>query len=931
MKYLRIKPFKELRAADIESESDSDKIEIIQTKVSGSKRTSNDDCIALDAGVGDSTKKLKLESALARPRTPGPASTSGGGGRETKLSSVQVLGHELLYKQHAAAVMFKKSSVMELLMDKMPFEQQSPQLESVIDNSRSNGDENKKAFISWSKIKMVLNGGLLDLSIREAMIKHGGRTFAPNDDLILLNAEKVKFKVKNGMVYLEVLSAFTSLGRLHEALTCTWTRVDSILAEAGLSLKAAFKRKAIGDSSNSSSHAVSRNYITLQAFSLVSHDNNKVKSAIDNLIGIVDTIKGQQNKICTEIQQTVNMILRMSCIVPADSSQEEDSSSGSGSQQLEQKYCDNSQCGRGYHYVSRCCSKVHSFNICDQEIGYVRRHGKVFLEKCSAFALIGRLYVIRCSDYKKVDNILLQNSNKKCVNDYFLFEREGFVRNLRTHISLDGFVTLLEAGFDVSGHEDLLKSVLELRNTYQTLRRESCEDFETIDLSSSEGDTETEAEKVKGSSSGLESEDLSPTTARRRLNSFHDYDSDDDSNIESGQANQITDFVEMLGVQIPVQIFNEKIYVDRGALLKVASQQLQYGIKNIDKILCDDLASEDGDYLMYQGRQKVFLSVLALQKLLASEKLDSFDFKDGLVQDIFNILRNFNGEKSQILSLPSFEDIKYKLVNGIVYLDAQKVLKLAGFTSAYFLQPPAKANLFLCRVLAERGVNTHHCFCKHGKSKYAFISIAATSVLLRSDIGHLKDNDKSFQLIEEIMEALNTQNILRKSSDKQEMCIKVLDEYPAIKYKILDGKLFLHRKSSFECLELEASVLSSRRGYTALNTILRHHGLELDSCYLASRQQRYCYISVVALAALLQSQEPLIVCLPNKDRFLAGLLGVLQQAAIATLGLQREPGPGTRTLELDNEEAIEMKAEDGSVYLDMETAFKISGLQDQVN
>ena len=54
MKYLRIKPFKELRAADIESESDSDKIEIIQTKVSGSKRASDDDCIALDVGVGDS-------------------------------------------------------------------------------------------------------------------------------------------------------------------------------------------------------------------------------------------------------------------------------------------------------------------------------------------------------------------------------------------------------------------------------------------------------------------------------------------------------------------------------------------------------------------------------------------------------------------------------------------------------------------------------------------------------------------------------------------------------------------------------------------------------------------------------------------------------------------------------------------------------------
>merc|ERR1719225_1076383 len=134
------------------------------------------------------------------------------------------------------------------------------------------------------------------------------------------------------------------------------------------------------------------------------------------------------------------MILRMSCIVPADSSQEEDSSSGSGSHQLEQKYCDNSQCGRGYHFVSRCCSKVHSFNICDQEIGYVRRHGKVFLEKCSAFALIGRLYVIRCSDYKKVDTILLRASSKDDIGEFFMFEKEGMSRNLRTHIALDAFI-----------------------------------------------------------------------------------------------------------------------------------------------------------------------------------------------------------------------------------------------------------------------------------------------------------------------------------------------------------------------------------------------------------------------------------------------------------------------------------------------------------
>ena len=52
--------------------------------------------------------------------------------------------------------------------------------------------------------------------------------------------DKVKFKVKNGVVYLEVLSAFASIGRLHEALSGKWADVDSALSLAGVSLKAAF-------------------------------------------------------------------------------------------------------------------------------------------------------------------------------------------------------------------------------------------------------------------------------------------------------------------------------------------------------------------------------------------------------------------------------------------------------------------------------------------------------------------------------------------------------------------------------------------------------------------------------------------------------------------------------------------------------------------
>ena len=35
------------------------------------------------------------------------------------------------------------------------------------------------------------------------------------------------------------------------------------------------------------------------------------------------------------------------------------------------------------------------------EIGYIVRSGVVFLVKCSAFAALGRMYVIRGSDYRE--------------------------------------------------------------------------------------------------------------------------------------------------------------------------------------------------------------------------------------------------------------------------------------------------------------------------------------------------------------------------------------------------------------------------------------------------------------------------------------------------------------------------------------------------
>ena len=919
MKYLKIKPFKELQAVESLSESDeSDKIEIIEVpgnnSRAGSKRTG--------APVQhDIDKKMKLETSAEMITAPEQVTS------EPRLSSVQVMGHDLLYKQHAASVLFKTSSVMELLSSKMPL-QQSKQLESVVDKSASD----KQAFISWTGLKIVLKGGLLDLAIRETMMKE-----ADHSESLTLNHEKVKFKIKNGTVYLEVFSAFSALGRLHEALAGNWVSVDIALAAAGVSLKAAFKKKAGGEGAG-----VSRSFITLDAFMIICSDE-QLKKQVSRLIDQTEVMKKQSHKISTELQQTVNMIQRMSFIVPETSSDDQETPGSRGDHRTGHwrlKTCDRGQCGRGYHLTSRCCARNHSFRIADKDIGYLRRNGQLYLEKCAAFDLICRLYVIRCSDYKRVDKILIKQSGKETVDDFFLFDRDGAVKSVRTHISLNAFIVLIEQGFDASGLPDLLSEIMKIKMLYQDIsqqqhddsRRYSCEDIETIDLSSSEVDTDDKdsvsisskidvetTDKVKETnSSEVESEDQNTDAKveRKRLKSFHDYDSDDDSNMECGRA--ISEFVELLGVQIPVQIHSEKLYVDKNALVKVAGQELLQAIKNLDKILDDDLQ----DAIVYQGRQKVFLSVEVLQKLLQSKEMEDYDARPILLEEVDEILKEYHLERSRILTLPSSEEIKFKLINGIVYVDTVKLLILSGFTSAYFSQPPAKCNMFLCKVLSERGVNIQTCFYKHGKSKYAFISIAAASVLLRSDLGHMKDNTKSLSFIEDLLETIDTQNILNKNSEqKQDLTVTILDEFPPIKYKILDGKLFLHKKSSFECLELESSVLNNRRGYSSLNNILKSAGLDVEKCYLASRQQKYCYISCLALIYLLQSQDPLIVCLTNKDRFMLGLIKVLQDAAVGSLADTADQ------IEI-GEDVVDIKIQDGMIYLDRVKVAEVSGLQD---
>jgi len=950
-KYLKVRSFKDLQAAEksiVEENLETATImgrgsaDILDTdKASARKRAATEDLIPVE--TSSDPKNIKLEIKVELPdEAPSrfiPSTLKAGPGAASipKLSSVQVLGHDLFYRHHGSMVLFKTSSVMDMLSKSLPLMNPS-QLESVVDKSGGQNqnalfveDTCKRAFISWNALCVILNGGLLDLAIRDLLMsvravgeqipdileEQVSRLHGMQDSLVINNIE-VKFKVRSGIVYLEVMSAFTSLDRLHEAMEGSWSKVDQLLASHGLSQKAAFKKRGAG---KAGSGGQSRNYMTLQAYCIVSQ-GHKAKERVESLVLMVTRLKEKEESICNEIQQTVDMILRTSCIVPGERSASL-APGEEGESTLGHKYCANSLCGRGYHFVMRCCGKSHVLKLGDQEIGFVRKQGRIFLEKCASFGALGRMYVIRCSDYRKTDKILQEKGEGETVESNFLFEHDdaNLGRNRRTHISLDAFITLVHSGFADPSKTDMLISCMErIRVEFQVKGSDSCEDMEVIELSGSEVEEVYDHGKreAEESSSGFDSEDFSPLTPRKIFNTIEN---------ESDGDNEV-DFVEVLGSRIRIKTVDNKLFMEKTSVLKLVESPslLQKGHRAIDKLLEENNVCLDEAFL-YEGRQRGFISSVALQIILKSELLQKFERRTELLQEISKLEKNPDLFKEcQTLELKSFDNIRFRVVGGTVHLDSQKLLKLAGFSSSYVYQAPSKANLLLCKILSDRGVNTQNCFFKHGKSKYAFISLPAAHTLLRSETGPLKDGARTRKLAEEIFDALRMQGVLKSVPDIVENGVKIIADCPPIRHKVQGGKLFLNRKSCFESLGLESAVLSSKKGYSAINSILVLGGLDLSTCYIATKQQRYSYISCLALVHLLQSRDPLMVCLRNKEQFLSGLLAALQAGAVTALG----QGGAAGALQL-SDSALEYKCQDGRIFLQRHSAYTLAGLYEQAD
>jgi hypothetical protein len=184
----------------------------------------------------------------------------------------------------------------------------------------------------------------------------------------------------------------------------------------------------------------------------------------------VNAIEEKKKKLLDELQFTVDMILRAghdtnpnprSVDDDTDVKSEVETAEDSKAVEVESdrdnnapavaggkfgtELCD-ATCGRQYHFTARCCTAAHSLVLGEADVSYVVCGGGgdaiptdggntgiggvviptdggnsgIYLVKCSAFSALGRMYVVRSSDYRKCDRVLA--SAGLDVAEQFLYE-----------------------------------------------------------------------------------------------------------------------------------------------------------------------------------------------------------------------------------------------------------------------------------------------------------------------------------------------------------------------------------------------------------------------------------------------------------------------------------------------------------------------------
>ncbi|XP_059090175.1 uncharacterized protein LOC131885977 [Tigriopus californicus] len=1047
-------------------------------------------------------------------------------------STVQIFNQDVTYRQSGSIVHFKLESILELIQQIIPLSSDIRECKAVVKLVQEKADESswRKDFVSWSALKSLIHDGIYNQAIKDML-----NTYQPFedrspktkdsrlvDDTITIVGVEIAFIVCKGKIYLEILGSFTILGELKLAMRNKWQPVDKILSDHGIRQREAFRRCYKSTAATEKASYSQRSHIALTSLQvlvqsdLLSSPERKemLLKLFDHIEKRADFISKRRDRLLSELQLHIDMILRSSSYTPRTSSlsseddeiryftasSEDESmpsgSEGGGGMNSGTESC-GSSCGRQYHFTTKCCADDHFLQLDDKSVGFIIKGGDIFLEKCSTFAALGRMYVIRCSDYRKADKILTLMSLDP--DQHYLYEKRNYIsdkapRNRRTHISLTAVKILVGQGFADPTKTLALKESLKAVEAESERLKATCQSPLPADVLSpvathaatfastrpiqlkaeeapqplmANGDdlimrkvlgrdipSRVEHSKIflhlSSVSNFLSDEDrLVPRLKRRarlldvkfpffpsyfkkgadqfiaaeclfklierklvsplggqtellkddlkrliteetaslkarkegahpaggksvspgRMNFYNDDedDADADDDTEDGGAEEmgLEDIhdasisflddkarVRILQGYVPFQLVNDVIYLDLASIFTLfhssGKEPTTRSFRAMDRLVEQAKICLD-DAFLYEGRRRAFVSTSALKVLVQNTFF--LGNKSGHSRQFLDRLDELEQDKASLkdnrkLTLKSFESVAFRLIKGHVYLNTLQIMKLIGFSPKYLDHNPSKAYFIICKLLSQRGLNLESSFARQGKSKYCNISLHALFCLFETEFGPFKDKTKVNLLKSEILEAMNEQNcvpdvhLLQKLGEEgandatSEKMIKIGSGFKPIRYKIKDNVLFLQRRACFDNIGLEKAIMTCTRGYTPINDILSRNGFDLTQSYLGGKRERFAFISVQALLTILDAQEPMIVCLENKEKFIEALLTTFQSGAAHALTFNSTKAeadlPAVHKLILMTcNQAIPFKICGNRIYLSRHISYGFAGLYDK--
>ena len=415
--------------------------------------------------------------------------------------------------------------------------------------------------------------------------------------------------------------------------------------------------------------------------------------------------------------------------------------------------------------------------------------------------------------------------------------------------------------------------------------------------------------------------------------------------------------VDVLGEMVPFQVVNDYVYLEKRSVFRVCGvDPATRNFRLMDRLIEASRLCVD-DAFLYEGRRRGYVSTAALRALAESGFFAGREVKQKLLLRLSALEEEKESLRTnRVLSL-STGSINYRVHRGRVYLSTVHALCAAGFCPQYLAGSRSKIFYVLCRLLTSRGFNQEACFLRQGKSKYVFISVRALLFLFETEFGPFKDSEKIATVRTELLRALRALGLEGAVSDGSEapprssalnsparaslksgQFIDLGGKFPNPRYRMSgDGRMFVHRKTCFESFGLERAIMTGPRGFSPVNEILKRSGLDVDASYLQDKTEKYAFVSLAALITLLESQEPLIVCLENRDRYSEALLGAVQTWAAETLE-KRHPGcsasGGVLTVgggdgDENKKQSIPFRVREGKIFLCRHACYLLAGLHER--